>query len=242
MTEKQRKILSIAAFAVFILFFALLTVFLGNPLLSLFEDPEIFREWVEGKGFLARVFFVAMIFVQVIVALIPGEPLEIGAGIAFGVFEGTLLSLLGIFLGSLAVFVFVRKWGVKFVEVFFPVEKIQSLRFLQNSRRFEIVLFLIMMIPGTPKDLISYFVGLTKIKLPHWLFITTVARIPSVISSCMGGEAIGSENYLSAVIVFAVTLVLSCFGLFLYEHMIRPRREKKQSQKRNNNSTDAEKE
>jgi len=114
------------------------------------------------------------------------------------------------------------------VEVFFPVEKIHSLRFLQNSRRVDIVLFLLMLIPRTPKDLISYFVGLTPMNLWHWVILTTVARIPSVVTSTVGGNALGTGQIGFAVWVFAASLAISLGGVALYQ-VITKRRAKKEN-------------
>ncbi len=230
MTEKHRKIVSLVAIFALILFFLSITVFLGKPILSFFQDPEAFRDWVEEKGWGARLIFTGMMILQVVIALIPGEPLEIAAGIAFGSLEGTLLALAGIAIGSTLIFLLVRLLGVKLVEVFFPMEKIHSLRFLQNHKRFEIILFLIMLIPGTPKDLVSYFVGLTPMKLERWVLLTTAARIPSVVTSTLGGNALGEENYLFAVIVFVATAALSLLGVWVYDRMVKRKKEKNNNQ------------
>jgi len=224
--ERHKKKISIAALAVAVLFFLAVTVFLGKPLLSLFEDPEIFRDWVKERGWGARGIFVGMMLLQMTVALIPGEPLEIGAGLAFGAVEGTVLCMAGIAIGSSLVFFVVRRFGVKLVEVFFPLEKIHSLRLLQDSHRFDMLLFFLMLIPGTPKDLISYFVGLTPMKYQKWLCISVLGRIPSVLTSTLGGNALGTENYLFAAVVFVISALISFLGICLYERITKKRKEK----------------
>ena len=113
MTEKHRKGLYACALAVAILFFLAVTVFLGKPLMEFFEDPQSFRQYAEEKGWGARLVFTLMMVLQMLVALIPGEPLEIAAGVAFGAFEGTLLCLAAIAIGSTLVFLFVRRFGMK---------------------------------------------------------------------------------------------------------------------------------
>ena len=227
MTEKQRKRMGTLVLVLALLLFALLTVLLWEPFKSFFGDPEKFRAWVEEKGWGARGIFVGMVILQVIVALIPGAPLEIAAGYAFGSVEGTVLTLAGIAIGSTLVFLFVRIFGIRLVQVFFPLEKIHSLRLLQNSKGFHALLFIIMFIPGTPKDLISYFVGLTEMKLGHWILLTSIARIPSVVTSTMGGDALGEEKYLFAALVFAVTVAVSLVGLFIYNRLTKHRQQKK---------------
>lgn len=220
-TVKQKRIISIACMAVFILFSVLIIWFVGRPMLKFVSEPEKFRAWVDGHGFGGKLAFVGMVVLQVFVAVIPGEPLEIGAGYAFGMWQGTLLCLAGEILGGLIVFLFVRWLGARLVYAFFPKEKIQSLRFLQNKKKLEIWVFLIFLIPGTPKDLICYFIGLTGMKLPMWLLISSVARIPSVVTSTMGGDLLGMKNYQFAILVFAATLLISLAGVLIYRHICK---------------------
>lgn len=215
-TQKHKKAVAIAAAAVFLLFITVVFVYVGVPMVRLASEPDAFRNWVDARGLWGKLAYMGMVYLQVLVALIPGEPLEIGGGYAFGAVEGTLLCLLGGTLGSLTVFFFVRRFGIQFVEVFFPREKLHSLRFLQRSRKRDVLFMLIFLLPGTPKDMLCYFAGLTDIRLSTWLFICSVGRIPSVVSSTIGGNMLGSERYLIAAIVLAATLLVSGLGLLVY--------------------------
>ncbi len=221
-----KKMLSISVLIAALVFAGAVTVLVGKPMLQFVADPEQFRGWVDAHGIWSRVVFVGMVIFQVLIALIPGEPLEIGGGYAFGAVEGTLLCVLGITVGGILIFLLVRKFGTKLVEVFFPAEKIKSLKFLQNEKRLNLIAFVIFAIPGTPKDLLSYFVGLTPMKLSTWLLITSVARLPSVISSTWGGSALNEEKYIQAVIVFGVTFLLSGMGYFAYQKYSKWRNQK----------------
>ena len=223
--ERRRRLLAAGAFFIFLALMAVVTWCVGRPMVRFVEEPELFRAWVDGHGLWGELAFIGMSVLQIVVAFIPGEPLEIGAGYAFGFWEGTALCLLGIFLGSAVVFLLVRRFGTHLVEVFFDKEKIRSLKFLQESKKRDLLIFLVMFIPGTPKDLLSYFAGLTDIKLGRWLLITTVARIPSVITSTVGGNAVGEQNYLFAILVFAGTLAVSGLGLLIYQRISRHRKE-----------------
>ena len=225
LNERHKRLLAGMSFAIFLLVFLAAAWFIGRPMVRFVQEPELFRAWVDDHGVWGALTFLGMMFLQVVVAIIPGEPLEIGAGYAFGFWEGTALCLLGIFLGSAVVFLLVRRFGTHLVEVFFDKEKIHSLKFLQESKKRDLLIFLVMFIPGTPKDLLSYFAGLTDIKLGRWLLITTVARIPSVITSTVGGNAVGEQNYLFAILVFAGTLAVSGLGLLIYQRISRHRKE-----------------
>ena len=216
MTERSKKIISAGVIAAFILFCAAVGWFIGRPLIQFEGEPEKFRAWVNESGIWGMIAFVGMTVFQVIIAFVPGEPLEIGAGYAFGAFWGTLLCIIGITLGSLIVFWLVRTLGVRLLEVFFTYEKIKSLKFLQNEKRLALITFFLFFLPGTPKDLLTYFVGLTKIDFKGFLFIVAVARIPSVITSTIGGSLLGSEKYILAVIAFGITLLISVIGWVIY--------------------------
>lgn len=226
MTEKQKKALTIAGFIIFLAVMGLVTWFVGRPLISFAKEPEKFREWVNSFGVWGKLIFVGLIVLQIIVAFIPGEPFEIVAGYAFGTFWGTLLCVVGEVIGSVLVFLFVRKCGVRAIEVFFPREKIDSLRFMRNEKKVETFAFIAFLIPGTPKDILSYCAGITHMKLSTWVFISTVARFPSVITSTVGGDALGMGQHLFAVIVFVVTIALSLVGLFFYNRAVKRRAEK----------------
>ena len=221
MTEKSKKIIILTAAALFLLLFMASAWLLGRPMLEFVSEQERFRAWVGENALLGKAAFVGMMAMQVFVAIIPGEPLEIVAGYAFGAVEGTLLCLAGATIGSILVFLFVRKFGVRAVELFFPKEKIENLKFLQDSRRLNLMVFLIFFIPGTPKDVLCYCVGLTKMKLPTWVLITATARIPSVITSTIGGDALGLGAHGFAAAVFAATLALSAVGLLIYKKICR---------------------
>ena len=219
LTEAHKKKIYLFAIVVALLFIAAVGYLVGKPMVEFVREPERFRAWVDSSGFVSRVIFVGMVIFQLIIALIPGEPLEMGAGYAFGAVEGTILCIIGCVIGSALVFLFVRRFGVKLVEVFFPREKIRSLRFLQDSRRLNLLTFIVFFIPGTPKDLLSYFIGLTDMKLGTWLFITAVARIPSIVTSTVTGDALGLKDYQFALIAFGVTLALSLLGILVYRRL-----------------------
>lgn len=119
----RRKIVSVVSFAVLIAFFAVVTITVGKPLIEKLEDPDGFRRWVDGHHLWGRLAFIGMTILQVVVAVIPGEPMEIGAGYAFGAWEGMFLCLVGVALGSAIIYAFTRLLGVRMVEAFISREK-----------------------------------------------------------------------------------------------------------------------
>lgn len=230
--NKRNGLIKLVLFALLML---LLTVLFGKPIIRAVQDPVSFREKIDGFGIWGKAVFFLMMYVQTVIAFIPGEPLEIAAGYAFGAVEGMLITLLGQMLGSMTVFLFVRKFGMKLVEVFVSREDISSMRFLRDEKKLEILTFLIFLTPGTPKDALCYFVGLTPMRLGVWMLISSVARIPSIVTSTIGGNALGLGRLPMAILVFALTFAVSACGYILYLRYTKKREEKKRGLSENEN-------
>ena len=219
-TKKRRKALAGGLTALFVAGMAALCMTLGGPILRLAGDPVAFRAWVEDLGWLGKVGYAAMMALQIVAAFIPGEPLEIAGGYAFGFWEGTLWCMTGAVLGSIMVFAFVRKAGVQAVEAFFPRDRIKALGIFQDEKRLTRAAFLLFLIPGTPKDLMTYCAGLTRMRLRDWLLVCSVARIPSVVTSTLSG-ALGASNWEAALIVLAATAAVSLAGALAFKRLTR---------------------
>ena len=227
-TEKQKRWIAGTGIFLFLLLSVLICIFAGKPLIQFVQEPERFRAWVDEQGILAPIAFLGMLVLQIVVAVIPGEPLEIAAGYAFGAVEGTLLCLFGAFLGRVAMFLLVRKLGARAVDVFFPLDKLNELKFLQNKRRLTLWVFFLFFLPGTPKDVLCYVVGLTDLPLRSWLIISAIAPLPSIVTSTIGGDALGMGDYGFALLVFVITVVISGLGLLAY-HLICRTKERSES-------------
>ena len=217
--ERRRKILAGISLAVVVLLVAFVTLFVSRWLSSF--SREDFRDYVRSFGALAPAVMLGLQILQVFIALIPGELVESAAGFILGPWLGTLVCYLGIALASALILTLTRRYGVKLVEVFISREKINELRFLSTEQKRNALIFLLFFIPGTPKDLLTYFVGLTDIKLGTFLLLSMVARIPSVLTSTFGGHLLGDERYIGAVILYGITGLLSLIGLLGYNHYLK---------------------
>ena len=217
---RRRRIIGLLSLAGILILFGLIAWFVGRPLVREFRDaPEHFRDYVNSHGAWGPLMMIGIMALQVIVAIIPGEPFELGAGFVFGWLPGTLWCLLGAAAASALVYLAVRKWGVKLVEAFFPREKILRYSFMQNEKKLSLLVFILFLIPGTPKDLLTYLVGLTPMRLWPFLWITTVARIPSVVSSAITGSFAQRGNYRAAVITYAITIAISAVCVIWYRRI-----------------------
>ena len=216
---RRKRAVVIAGFAALCAGIVALWASYGPELLAFVADAPRFRAWVDEAGALSRIAFVMANMAQIVIAFLPGEPLELAAGYAFGALEGTLWCLVASALGTAAVMALVRTFGLRIVALFFPPEKIASMRWLRDARRFELLLFLCFLIPGTPKDLLTYVAGLGKSPVARIVALTTVGRIPSIVSSTLAAGAFGDGNYLGAAAVAALTVALAGIGVIAYRKL-----------------------
>ena len=213
--NKQQKV-SLACAAVSVILFALMFVFFGSRMLEMLREPKILTEYIDGFGAYSQLVFIAVRTLQTVVKVIPGEPVEIAAGLAFGTFGGLALCLVGTAVGSAIIVLLTRTLGMKFVTLFVSEEKLRSCALLKSSDRLYLMLFFFYLIPGTPKDIFTYAAALTDIKLWKFFVITGIARIPSIITSTMCGASLCQKNYLAAAVIYGVTLMLSVAGMLVY--------------------------
>ncbi len=227
MEEKKNSKKQIIVTVVVIVVFVAICLLIAKPLVGTVSDPEAFREQIASKGIWGILTFMALNITQVIFAVIPGGPFEIAAGYAFGPLLGILVCEVAITLGSVLVFLAVRKIGTKFTDYFISLDKLESVSFIHDTKNLTLVLLLIFFIPGSPKDLLTYAVGFTKLPLKNWIFINLVGRLPAITLSVLSGSALGSKQGHIAIILWGVLLVTYVIGLLVYRSYTKKKNNKK---------------
>ena len=205
-------LLLVAIFSVVIV----LSFLICKPMLEMAENPAEFRAYMHDKKPWSIIMFMICMFLQVIAAVIPGGPFEVAAGYAFGTVLGSIIADVAMTVGSLFVFLMVRKFGMRFVELFVSKDKLDQVKFLKYSPKRDMVTFILFLIPGTPKDIITYFIGFTDMKLPVWIAITFIGRFPAIFLSAIGGSALNNGNYIRLFIIGALIIVTFLVGSICY--------------------------
>ena len=213
---------------IFLLLMVVLTILLWPYIkeLSTEEGREQFKTWVDGLGFGGWLVTLGIQLLQIFVALIPGEPVELMLGFVWGPWLGTFTCLLGIFIGTATIYFLVRKLGMRFVRKVVGTDDLTKYKFLSDKNKVEITVFILFFIPGTPKDALTYIAPFAPIHPVKYLLIATFARIPSIITSTILGDSVAEENYILAIIVFVITAIISVIGIVLGNKYVEKRREK----------------
>lgn len=193
-----------------------LSILLGKPILEYMQDPAAFTLRLQNLGVWGPIVFMTLNIAQVLLAIIPGGPFEVAAGALWGSIWGTLMCDIAMSIGGVITFLFVKKFGIKFIELFTTREKIESVKFLKSNRKSTSLLFLFFLLPGTPKDLMCYVVGLTDIRLGTWVLINLIGRFPAILLSALGGSAFSEKKYGIFIAAFVIIILLYFVGSFVY--------------------------
>lgn len=213
--HRVNLVINIAAAVVLLGVFIFIFVYFYDEFqwLSTQEGREDFIEKLRGTGVWGVLILTLIQILQVVVAFIPGEMVELASGALYGVFGGLILCLVGLNIGTLIIFGLVRLLGGSYVRENVSQKQYKYLRILNDPDRALVALFFIFLIPGIPKDILIYFIPLTRVKMWKFMIVASIARIPSIISSTFTAEAALNGDYLSAGIIFGVFLVLGILGV-----------------------------
>ena len=217
---KKSKIFKIIlAFIVFVIIVG--TIIYLFPImkdLSTVEGQIAFKEKVDNSSVWGILALFALQVGQMFLVVLPGEPLEVLAGMCYGVIGGTIFIFASVFIITTIVFWLSRKFGKKFVYSFFSkekVDKIENSKFFKKQKLVEYIMLILFLIPGTPKDLLTYIGGLLPVKPLNFILIATFGRFPSVISSTIVGANLSSGDWKISVMVYGITLTLTLLFIFL---------------------------
>lgn len=172
---------------------------------------ENFKQSIDDLGIFGIFLLFALQFAQIFLVVIPGEPIEILAGMCYGAVWGTLFVMISSLLISCFIFFLVRRFGREFVYNFYKKDKVKKIlnsKLFKDTKRIEFIILLLFLIPGTPKDLFVYLAALLPIRPYRFIIISTFARFPSIITSTLAGANIVEGNFHTALIFYGVIFAL----------------------------------
>lgn len=180
---------------------------------ELLHNPIKFKECVLSLGWIGLIVYIILQILQVVIFFIPGEVIQVAVGCAYGTIIGTILTTIGIALGSLIVFLLSRKYGRPLVEKFVSEKYLSYLENILNSRRKNLIVFLLYFIPGMPKDSIIFVCGISKIKLKDFMIYSSLGRLPFIMVSCYFGSNIALGNKIALILTSIVIAVVFLIAL-----------------------------
>ncbi|MDR0500171.1 MAG: TVP38/TMEM64 family protein [Coriobacteriales bacterium] len=168
---------------------------------------------IQDAGILGVLVCLGLQFVQIVIAFIPGEVTQLAIGAIYGPIGGTLVTALGALISSAFVFFVVRRLGAPFVHSMIGKKHEGILKYFQDSKQLDVIVFILFLIPGLPKDIFTYLVPITDMRATNFLILSTLGRLPAIAASAFIGNAAIQGDYTSAIIVSIVAGGLGILGI-----------------------------
>lgn len=213
-TMKKMLIISIS-----IVLIILLIKFMPK-LLLITVSLEEFKNYILSMGNLGAVMIVLFQILQTVIAPIPGEVVQIAGGYLYGSTLGTLYNLIGLVIGSCIAFYFTRLIGRNFVMNLIRKKNLKWILNIMESKKFELILFIIFIVPALPKDFMIYVAGLTTIKISKFIAILVASRLPWIMISASFGANINGGNYKLMIIISFIAVTGFVLGMIYKDNII----------------------
>ena len=222
MKMKKSDLLKFVGLLAFLAIVTIIVVLLWPHLKGMFEPGGVQNliERIREAGPVGVFVLLGFQLLQVIVALIPGEVVQIAAGLLYGPWLGVLILFVGCVISSFIVFQLVHRLGAPFVRDIVPDRLIDRFDTFEKTKKFDIIVFILFLIPGLPKDVFTYIVPLTEMPMGKYLIISNIARLPGMLGSTLAASALISGDYLKAGIIFGVLAVIAIVVILLSERLL----------------------
>ncbi len=212
-------------FAGLIAFFAIMAVVvvIAWPYIAdVFTEGGVERmvERVQNAGPAGVLILLGMQFLQVVVAFIPGEVVQIAAGLMYGPFFGTIIILVGCIISSTVIYKMVHALGAPFVQGMVSTEHLEKFRAFEEQGKLDIVVFILFLIPAMPKDVFTYLVPLTDMSYKKFIVITTLGRIPGVVASTYAASGFASGDIVGPVVVIVIVAIIALVAVVFRDRIM----------------------
>lgn len=217
---------NIFKFAGLIAFFVIMIVVCAAlwPMIhELFEPGGVDRVTsdIRNAGPWGFLILLAIQFLQIVVAFIPGEVVQVAAGMIYGPWVGALIIWLGCIISSSFIFVLVHKLGAPFVQAMVPEKYMGKFEAFEQSGKLTTVVFILFLIPGMPKDVFTYLVPLTSMPLKTFLIASNVARIPGIIVSTYAASGLVEGRIGESILIFLVAAAIAVVAIVFYDRIMK---------------------
>lgn len=206
----------------FFLIIGLVCALLWPYFAELFQPggTERIMDSVRDAGPVGVLILLGLQFLQIIVAFIPGEVVQIAAGMLYGPWLGALVILVGCVVSSAFIFALVHKLGAPFVQSMVPTKHLDKFRRFEASGKLNLVVFVLFLVPGLPKDVFTYLVPLTDMRMRTFLVLSNVGRIPGILISTYAADGLVDGRIVESAVIFAVAALVAVLGIVFRERIM----------------------
>ena len=193
---------------IFILLLSLLIVFY-KPLIYYLNNYEELKLFLKSKGKLALFIIYFLQILQVVIAFIPSDFINLSSGYILGPYIGFIISYLGLVSGTIIAFYISRFFGKEIVLKLVKEETLNKISNKVSSNMSVTNIFILSIIPFMPRDVLVYALGLTNIRPKKFLLPYLLARIPLVlILSITGDTLFKNDDYIFYFFIISLIILI----------------------------------
>ena len=187
------------------------------------DDPAAAMDrFLDGNRLLGAVILLAVQVIQILLAFIPGGPMQMVAGALYGGLTGGIILLAGSAIAAHLIWWLVSWLGQAAVEAFHGGKqpgKLRKLRAFREEKSAEALTWILFLIPGVPKDLLTYFAPLTPMKRSRFILISTVARIPGIFLTTFAADSLLDGRWWLSAVLYLLMIVGALGGGWYYKRL-----------------------
>lgn len=214
--------LKFAGLLAFLAIMAVIVIVAWPYIADVFTEGGVDRlvERVQNAGPAGVLILLGMQFLQIIVAFIPGEVVQLAAGLMYGPWLGALIVLVGCVISSSIIYKLVHALGAPFVQGMVSTEHLERFRKFEEQGKLDVIVFILFLIPAMPKDVFTYLVPLTDMNYKKFITLTTIGRIPGVLVSTYAASGLASGELVGPIVALAVVAVIAVIAIVFRERIM----------------------
>ncbi len=179
----------------------------ATGLMDLLTSKNRLLQFIRENRAHAATIFIGVQIIQVVAAPLPGEVTGFVGGILFGPLWGVVYSTIGLTIGSWVAFMLARLLGRPIVERIASRETIARYDYVMQHKGL-LLAFLMFLIPGFPKDILCYILGLGHMRLRDFLIISATGRLLGTVLLTMGGTFFRDARYGAFFTLIGISLII----------------------------------
>lgn len=219
--QKLKIVINVIFIMIFIVLLLYISIEYSPFIIEMIRNPNVLKTNLTAYGNKSIFVFLAIQIVQVVIPAIPGEVVQLAGGYIYGTIWGALYSSIGILFGSILSFYISRILGYRLVKLIISENHMKKLEYLTHTSKSEVATFILFLIPGMPKDIMTYLAGLTPISPTGFFVLAITARFPGILISSFIGAHLEQKQYHEVAIVAVVALMLTVLSIVFKDRMIK---------------------
>ncbi|UPK44745.1 TVP38/TMEM64 family protein [Paenibacillus pabuli] len=219
MPQPSKKVMYNILLGLLIILSISLLVYYSPAIIKIMSSMDNFRAYIHSTGHWGPVMFMLFQILQIVVAPIPGEVVQVAGGYIYGTALGSLYTTAGLILGSAIAFYFTRFIGRAYILRLLQKKNYKWMSFIHDEKKFSAFLFIFFVIPGLPKDMLVFVAALTSISSFRFFTILIVGRLPWIIASAAVGSTIHMQQYTIAIMISVIAVIGFVLGYIYREQL-----------------------